>query len=66
MSCRDANANDMLDMIGLRRHAFLDPPKRAEPLLAIDPGVTQCEVAGPATIPPPWSITGRGRHTPTG
>ncbi len=37
MSYRDANANDILDMIGLRRHAFLDPPKRAEPLLAIEP-----------------------------
>ena len=39
MSYPDANANaSMLDMIGLRRPAFPDPPKLARPLLAIDPG----------------------------
>ena len=38
MTFRDANANSMLDMIDLRRPAFLHPPKLAEPLLADRPG----------------------------
>ncbi len=65
MTFRDANANSMLDMIDLRRPAFLDPPELDQPLLATDPGATACDVTGPGTIPPPGSITGPDEHIPT-
>jgi len=65
MTFRDANANSMLDMIDLRRPAFLDPPELDQPLLATDSGATACDVTGPGTIPPPGSITGPDEHIPT-
>jgi phospholipase C len=58
MTLRDANANDMLDMLDLQRPAFLKPPALARPLLDTDPlGALACEVLGPGTIPPPGSVS---------
>jgi phospholipase C len=57
MTLRDANANPMLDMIDLRRPAFLTPPVLAPPLLATDPKALACDVTGPGTIPPPGSVS---------
>jgi phospholipase C len=57
MTYRDANAENMLDMIDLRFPAFLHPPRLAQPLLDTDPGSLSCSVTGPGTIPPPGSIT---------
>lgn len=61
MTYRDANANAMLDMIDLRRPAFLTPPRLAPPLVDTDPHALACNVSGPGTIPPPGSVT-RHRH----
>jgi phospholipase C len=57
MTFRDANANDMVDMLDLRRPAFLEPPKLAQPKLAVDPSSLACSTSGPGTIPPPGSIS---------
>jgi phospholipase C len=57
MTYRDANAENMLDMIDLRFPAFLQPPRLAQPLLDSDPGSLSCSVSGPGTIPPPGSVT---------
>ena len=57
MTYRDANARNMLDMLDLRRPAFLNPPKLAQPLLATDPSALACNVSGPGTIPPPGSVS---------
>jgi phospholipase C len=57
MTFRDANANVMLDMLDLRRPAFLTPPPRAQPLLDTDPNASACDVSGPGTIPPPGSVS---------
>ena len=57
MTYRDANAENMLDMIDLRFPAFLHPPRLAQPLLDSDPGSLSCSVSGPGTIPPPGSVT---------
>ena len=57
MTYRDANANPMLDMLDLRRPAFLAPPPLAQPLLDTDPGALACNVSGPGTIPPPGSVS---------
>jgi phospholipase C len=57
MTRRDANANNMLDMLDLTRPAFLHPPKLARPLLATKPGALACNANGPGTIPPPGSVT---------
>jgi phospholipase C len=57
MTYRDANANNMLDMLDLRRPAFLTPPALAQPLLNVDPGALACNTSGPGTIPPPGSVT---------
>ena len=57
LTYRDANANAMLDMLDLRRPAFLTPPVLAQPLLATDPSALACNVSGPGTIPPPGSVT---------
>ena len=57
MTYRDANANAMLDMLDLRRPAFLRPPTLAPPLLTADPGALACNVTGPGTIPPSGSVT---------
>src|ERR1700733_12794261 len=57
MTYRDANAGNLLDMVDLRRPAFLRPPRLARPLLDTDPGSLSCSVSGPGTIPPPGSVT---------
>jgi phospholipase C len=57
MTFRDANANVMLDMLDLRRPAFLTPPPLAQPLLDTDPNASACDVSGPGTIPPPGSVS---------
>ena len=57
MTYRDANANPMLDMVDLRRPAFLNPPPLAQPLLDTDPSALACNVSGPGTIPPPGSVS---------
>jgi phospholipase C len=57
MTNRDANANNMLDMLDFSTPAFLTPPKLAKPLLDTDPHATACDVNGPGTIPPPGSIS---------
>jgi phospholipase C len=57
MTYRDANARPMLDMLDLRRPAFLRPPRLARPLLDIDPGAMSCSVSGPGAIPPPGSVS---------
>ena len=62
MTYRDANAANMLDLLDLRRPAFLRPPKLAEPLLGTDPGALSCSTSGPGTIPPPGSVTPPPRH----
>jgi phospholipase C len=57
MTYRDANANNMLDMLDLGRPTFLTPPPLAQPLLNVDPGALACNTSGPGTIPPPGSVT---------
>ena len=60
MTCRDANASPMLDMLDLtrRRPAFRRPPRLAKPKLSANPlGTLECEILGPGTIPPPGSVT---------
>ena len=57
MTYRDANANDMLDMLDLSTPTFLTPPQLAQPLLNVDPAAMTCSTTGPGTIPPPGSIT---------
>jgi len=64
LTFRDANANNMLDMLDLHRPAFLTPPALARPLLAIDPGALRCNTSGPGTIPPPGSVTPPHHHHP--
>jgi phospholipase C len=65
MTFRDANANnmlDMLDMLDLHRPAFLSPPALAAPLLATNPSALACNVSGPGVIPPPGSVSPPGDH----
>jgi phospholipase C len=57
MTRRDANANDMLDMLDLSAAAFRTPPALAKPLLDTDPHATACNTSGPGTIPPPASVS---------
>ena len=57
MTYRDANANNMLDLLDLRKPTFLTPPPLAKPLLSVDPGALACNTSGPGTIPPPGSVT---------
>ena len=57
MTLRDANANDMLDMLDLSRPAFLHPPTLAKPLADTDPTALTCSTTGPGQIPPPGSVT---------
>jgi len=57
MTFRDANANNMLDMLNLKRPAFIKPPKLADPLYATDASAVLCSILGPGTIPPPGSVT---------
>ena len=56
MTRRDANANNMLDMLDLSL-AFKRPPDLAKPLLEVDPAALLCTVTGAGTIPPPDSIS---------
>jgi phospholipase C len=62
LTFRDANANNMLDMLDLHRPAFRTPPALARPLLAVDPGALKCNTSGPGTIPPPGSVTPPHHH----
>jgi phospholipase C len=55
---RDANANNMLDMLDFSRAAFAKPPTLAKPLVDTDSSALACNVSGPGTIPPPGSVTG--------
>jgi phospholipase C len=57
MTYRDANANNMLDMLDLHTPTFLTPPVLAQPLMNVDPGSLTCTTTGPGTIPPPGSIS---------
>jgi phospholipase C len=57
MTRRDANANNMLDMLDLSQPAFKRPPDLAKPLLETDPSALLCTVTGAGTIPPPDSIS---------
>lgn len=57
MTYRDANANNMLDMLDFSSPAFLHPPALAKPRLATHPGALACNVHGHGTIPPPHSIS---------
>jgi phospholipase C len=57
MTYRDANANNMLDMLDFRRPAFAKPPKLAAPLYSTDPDALLCTYLGPGTIPPPGSVS---------
>jgi phospholipase C len=54
---RDANANNMLDMLDLAAPAFARPPALAKPLLDTSKTVLACDTSGPGTIPPPGSVT---------
>ncbi len=60
MTFRDANANNMLDMLDLRRPAFIKPPELAKPLYDTNADAVICTITGPGTIPPPGSVTGPG------
>jgi phospholipase C len=60
MTYRDANAHNMLDMLDLKRPAFLRPPKLHRPLYEVSSEAVLCTFTGPGTIPPPHSITGPG------
>jgi phospholipase C len=53
---RDANANNMLDMLDLTHPAFATPPALARPLLDTNPAALACNTSGPGTIPPPGSV----------
>ncbi len=58
MTYRDANANNMLDLLDLTAPAFLAPPRLARPLLATHPAsALACNITGPGTIPPPGSVS---------
>jgi phospholipase C len=58
LTLRDANANDLLDLVDFSSPAFLKPPALAKPLLAVDPSALACNATGPGVIPPPGSVTG--------
>jgi phospholipase C len=55
---RDANANNMLDMLDFTAPAFLKPPALAKPLVDTDSSALACDRTGPGVIPPPGSVTG--------
>jgi phospholipase C len=55
---RDANANNMLDMLDFSRPAFAKPPALAKPLVDTDSSALACDTSGAGTIPPPGSVTG--------
>jgi len=55
---RDANANNMLDMLNFSAPAFRKPPALAKPLTATDKSALACDMSGPGVVPPPGSVTG--------
>jgi hypothetical protein len=57
MTRRDANANNMLDMLDLSAASFAKPPALAKPLLSNHPGALACLLTGPGTIPPAGSVS---------
>jgi phospholipase C len=57
MTYRDANANNMLDMLDFSKPSFIKPPALATPLYNSDPDAVICTLTGPGTIPPPGSVT---------
>ena len=57
---RDANANDMLDMLDLARPAFATPPPLARPLLRTSSSALACNSSGPGAIPPAGSVVTPG------
>jgi phospholipase C len=57
MTRRDANAQNMLDMLDLSQPHFKQPPQLAKPLLEQNLGALECIVTGPGTIPPPGSVS---------
>ena len=66
---RDANADDMLDMLDLNHATFKTPPKLAKPLVDTDPGALLCTVTGPGTSRRPARsprLRRRGRGQPGG
>ncbi|MGI9005655.1 MAG: alkaline phosphatase family protein [Streptosporangiaceae bacterium] len=57
MTRRDANANNMLDMVDLTgAPAFATPPALAQPLAGTDPEVL-LRILDPGTIPPPGTVS---------
>jgi phospholipase C len=58
LTYRDANAWPMLDLLDLRKPAFLHPPKLAKPLLDTKEGphALVCSRTGPGKIPPKGSV----------
>jgi phospholipase C len=65
MTRRDANANNMLDMLDLSgTPTFAEPPALAKPLVDTDPGALLCSITGPGTIPPPGTISPPGTTSP--
>ena len=59
MTFRDANADDLLDMLDFDNPAFLEPP--ALPAPALDAGPDTCTPGDPGgPIPPPEAVTQRG------
>jgi phospholipase C len=60
MTMRDANANDLTDLLDLNALAAGTPTFPALPALAAPgntPAALACSVTGPGTIPPPGSVT---------
>src|SRR5262245_34333671 len=58
MTRRDANANNMADMLDFSKAAFAQPPKLQPALADAHPvKALACSLTGPGTIPPPGSIS---------
>ncbi|HKR70512.1 MAG TPA: alkaline phosphatase family protein [Streptosporangiaceae bacterium] len=58
MTRRDANANNMTDMLDFSKAAFAQPPKLQPSLADAHPvKALACSVTGPGTIPPPGSVS---------
>ena len=63
LTFRDANADDLLDCLDLRRPpAFLEPPELPQPALTTSP--SSCTPGNPGPLPPPDAVTpiGDDRH----
>jgi phospholipase C len=54
---RDANANNMLDLLDLSAPAFATAPKLVRPLVDTHPSALACSITGPGTIPPAGSVS---------